>query len=80
MLSDLLDPLSTFLNRSDTDLVSRARDVVANSIMAEIANEDLQGHAEYQDAVRHQIVAVFQRLRLFLLVLDTLMETYNTSK
>jgi hypothetical protein len=29
--------------------------------------------------VRHQIVGIFQRLRLLLLVLDTLMEAYNAS-
>ena len=47
--------------------------------MAEIAKEDPQGHAKYQDAVHHQIVALFQRIRLSLLVLDTLIEAYNTS-
>lgn len=47
--------------------------------MAEIAKEDPQGQAEYQDAIRHQIVGIFQRLRLLLLVIDTLMETYNAS-
>jgi hypothetical protein len=72
--------LAIFLNNTDANFVARARDVVANSVMAEIAKEDPQGHHEYQDAVRHQIVASFQRLRLSLLVLDTLMEAYNTSK
>jgi len=75
----LQDPLAKFINGSDIEIVTRARDVVANSIMAEIAKEDPQGNAEYQDAVRHQIVATFQRLRLSLFVLDTLMETYNDS-
>ena len=74
------DALATFLNRTDIDYVSRARDVVANSIMAELAKEDPQGDSEFQDAVRHQIVGIFQRLRLLLLVLDTLMEAYNASK
>jgi hypothetical protein len=78
-LKRLLDPLSKFLNGSDVDLVARARDVVTNSIMAEITKEDPQGHAEYQDAVRHQVVATFQRLRLHVLVLDTLMEAYKAS-
>lgn len=74
-----LDPLSNFLSNTDVDIITRARDVVANSIMAEIAKEDPQGHTEFCDAVRHQIVAVFQRIRLSVLVLDTLMETYNVS-
>ena len=73
------DPLETFLKKSDSDLITRARDVVANSVMAEIAKEDPQGNAEYQDAVRHQIVGIYQCLRLLLLVLDTLMEAYNAS-
>lgn len=74
-----LDPLANFLKGSELELVTRARDVVANSIMAEIAKEDPQGDIEYQDAVRHQIVTVFQRLRLLLLVIDTLMEAYNAT-
>ena len=74
------DPLAAFLNSADKDLVNRARDVVANPIMSEIAKEDPQGQSEYQDAVRHQIVAVFQRVRLCLLIFDTLMEAYNASK
>ena len=47
--------------------------------MAEIAQEDPQGGAEFKDAVRHHIVASFQRLRVHLLVMDTLMERYNSS-
>jgi hypothetical protein len=73
------DPLSKMLNGSDKDIVAHARDVVANSIMAEIAKEDPQGQAEHKDAVRHQVVATFQRIRVLLLVLDTLMETYNAT-
>jgi hypothetical protein len=68
-----------FINGSDKDLVARARDVVSNSIMAEIAKEDPQGQDEYKDAVRHHIVATFQRLRLLLLVLDNLMEVFNST-
>lgn len=69
----------TFLNTTDFALVARARDVVANSVMAEIAKEDPQGHEEFKDAVRHHIISIFQRLRLLLLVLDTLMKSYNSS-
>jgi hypothetical protein len=47
--------------------------------MNEIAKEDPQGNDEFKSAVRHQVVATFQRLRVLLLVLDTLMEAYNTS-
>ena len=72
--------LTQFLNTSDVDLIAHARDVVTNSVMAEVAKEDPQGQSEYQDAIRHQVVAFFQRIRLSLLVLDTLMEEYNSSK
>lgn len=47
--------------------------------MTEISKEDPQGHEEFKDAVRHSIVGIFQRLRLLLLVLDTLMENYNSA-
>jgi hypothetical protein len=72
--------LTTFLDGTNADLVARAREVVANSVMVEISKEDPQGNAEYLDAVRHQVVATFQRLRLQLFILDKLMETYNVSK
>lgn len=78
-LNHFTDLLEKFLNKTDCDLVTRARDVVANSVMAEIAKEDPQGAGEYQDALRHQIVSIFQRLRLHILVLDTLMGAYNAS-
>jgi DNA-binding phage protein len=71
--------LSKILNGSDKDVVAHARDVVANSIMSEIAKEDPQGQAEYKDTVRHQVVATFQRIHVLLLILDMLMETYNAS-
>ena len=75
-----VDSLTHFLGNSDIDIVSRARDMATNSVMREIAQEDPQGQSAYQDAVRHHIVATFQRLRLSLLVLDGLMEAYNSSK
>jgi hypothetical protein len=48
------------------DLVTRARNVVGNS---EIAWND----------VHQEVVATLQRIRILLLILDTLTETYNTS-
>ena len=61
-------------------MVTRARDAVANSVMAEISKEDPQGQEEFRDAARHQVVTIFQRIRLLLLVLDSTMEIYNSSK
>ena len=75
-----LDPLSTFLKGSEISLVTRARDVVSNSVMAELAKDDPQGLSEYRDAVRHEVVSVFQRLRILSAVLDSLMEAYTASK
>lgn len=77
--TNVLDPLDKFLGKADIDFVTRARDVVANSVMNEISKEDPQGDEEYKDAVRHHIVANFQRIKVLLLVLDTLMEAYNSS-
>jgi hypothetical protein len=60
-------------------MIVRARNVITDSVMNEIAKEDPHGHAEYQNAVRHHIVAFAQRLRVCLLVLDKLMESYNSA-
>lgn len=62
------------------ETVARARDIVAHSLMSDLSKEDPQGHDEYQDALRHQVVSVFQRLRLSLFILDTLVVEYNSSK
>jgi hypothetical protein len=75
----VLDPMEKFLGKADIDFVTRARDVVTNSVMTEISKEDPQGDEEFKNAVRHHIVANFQRLRILLLILDTLMEAYNSS-
>jgi hypothetical protein len=48
--------------------------------MAEITKADPQGQSEYHEAIRHQVVAFFQRVRLSLFVLETLMKEYNSSK
>jgi hypothetical protein len=72
--------LAKTLNSVDRDMVNRARDIAANTLMSDLAKEDPQAETEYQDAVRHQIVASFQRLRLYLLMLDTLLEAYNAAK
>jgi hypothetical protein len=72
--------LAKTLNSVDRDMVNRARDIAANTLMSDLAKEDPQAETEYQDAVRHQIVASFQRLRLYLLMLDTLLEAYHAAK
>jgi hypothetical protein len=80
LYSLILDPLSHFLSTTDLNIVDRARDVIANSVMAEIAQEDPQGADEYKNSVRHHIVGFFQRIRVSLLVLDTLLAAYNAAK
>ena len=72
--------MSAILNVSDSLLVDRARDVVNNHTMADVSKDDPNGDAEYTDHVRQYIVSVFQRLRVTLLVLDTLLEAYHASK
>ena len=71
--------MTQFTQGPDKDLIARVRNVVANSVMGDLAREDPQGTDELKAAVRHQIVAVFQRLRVLLLMLDYLMETYNST-
>ena len=68
-----------FINVPERELIAHARDVVTNSLISELSKEDPQGQGEYKDAVRHQIVATFQRLRLLLLVIDHLMEIYTST-
>ena len=53
-----------FLEESDTVLVARARKVVGNSEMA-------------QNVVDQEAVTIIQRIRLLLLILDTLTHTYD---
>jgi hypothetical protein len=59
-------------------MISRARNAVADSVIAELTKEDPHGDAEFQNAVRQHVVAFSHRIRVCLLVLDKLMEAYNS--
>jgi len=67
------------LSPSDTTLIERARDLIANSVMSELTKEDSQSQTEFQNSVRHHIVAFSQHIHVCLLVLDKLMDIYNSS-
>ena len=48
--------------------------------MAEIAQEDGSGPAKYQAAIHNEIINTSYHLHVSLLLLDTLMENFNSSK
>lgn len=78
-LSDLifLERLIGVLSDLDRDSLARARELITNSVMSEIQHEDPHGQSSFENAVRHQIVASCQRIRILLLVTDQLMAMYN---
>lgn len=47
--------------------------------MAEIAQEFPDGRNEFENAIRYHIVSFSQRINVCLLVLDKLMEIFNSS-
>lgn len=61
-------------------MVMRARNVITDSVMAEIAQEYPAGTSEFENSVRYHIVSFAQRIKVSILVLDYLMEVYNSSK
>ena len=71
-----LASLADFFTAPDAKLLTRARDVVSNATMADFSTTDAQDPANYQTAVRGEITILFHRLRVSLLLLDTLMESY----
>ena len=75
-----LDISSRFLlHTTDLNMISHARNAVANSVIAKLTKEDPYGDAEFQNAVRHHVVAFSHRSHVCLLMLDKLMEAYNSS-
>lgn len=73
------DRLASLISPTDFTMVLRARNVTADAIIAEIAREDPLGQTEFENIVRHQVVAFSQRIHISLLVLDKLMDIYNTA-
>ena len=61
-------------------MIMRARDVVTDSIMSEISRENPVGHAEFENLVRFHIISFSQRINICLVVLDKLMEVFNSSR
>ena len=71
--------LARFLNPADLDMVIRARNVITNSVMAEISQEFPDGHNEFENTTHYHIVSFSQCINICLLVLDKLMEIFNSS-
>jgi hypothetical protein len=79
-LGTSLDHLAKFLNPADFNMVLRARDVITDSVMAEITQENPDGRTEFENAVRFHVISFAQRISVCLLVLDKLMEVFNSSR
>jgi hypothetical protein len=60
-------------------MIIRARNVITDSVMAEIAQEYPDGRNEFENSIRYHIVSFSQRINVSLLVLDKLMEIFNSS-
>jgi hypothetical protein len=62
----------------DLTIIKRARDVVTNATMVELLNEEPDGPDAHRNAVRQQIVALCTRLRISLVIIDSLMGLANS--
>jgi hypothetical protein len=74
-----LDDPKEAVSAVDRDSIKRARDVLSDVIMSEIIDEDPKAQESFNDSVRHQIVITCQRLRVYLHLVDRLMDLYNQS-
>lgn len=61
----------------DIDIVHRVREILTDTTMAEILNDEPQGSNAFRDAVRQQIFALCTRLRVSLIIVDKLMAISN---
>lgn len=75
-LSFLDDPNGGF-SAIDRDAIKRARDILADTTMSEIIDEDSKAQESFNDSLRHQIVITCQRLHVHLHLIDRLMVLYN---
>jgi hypothetical protein len=72
--------LAKFLTNLELDNIERGRGVISDPVMSEIAQEDIRGQIEFENAVRHHIVSFYQRINVSLISLNNLMEIYNSSR
>ena len=73
-----LDIPASLLGDIDRDIIQRVRDVVTNTTIAEIMEEEPNGPIAYRDALRQQILALCTRLRVSLVIVDQLMALSNS--
>ena len=62
----------------DRDIVQRVRDIITDSTMTEIMNEEPNGPLAFRDAIRQQVLALCTRLRVGLIIVDKLMALSNS--
>jgi hypothetical protein len=61
-------------------MIVRARNTITDSVMAEIVREHPNGRTEFENSVRYHIISFSQRINVSLMVLDNLMEIFNSSR
>jgi hypothetical protein len=62
----------------DRTIIQRARDVITNATIAELLDEAPDSPYAHRNAVRQQIVALCTRLRISLVIIDSLMALANS--
>lgn len=79
MIALILDLCPVPLGDNESHIVKQAHDLVSNIVIKELEKENTGTPTAFQDAVRYQIVANCQTLRITLLVMNQLMSVYNDS-
>jgi hypothetical protein len=73
-----IDIPTSIVGDLDHEVIRRARDVVTDSTIAEILNEEPNGPIAFRDAVRQQVFILCTRLRISLAIIDKLMALANS--
>jgi hypothetical protein len=69
----VLDVPTNLVGDLDRDIIKRTRDTLTNATIIEIMNEDPQSPDVFRDALRQHIVTLCLRLRISLIIVNTLM-------
>ncbi|KAF8805164.1 hypothetical protein BYT27DRAFT_7258268 [Phlegmacium glaucopus] len=74
-----LDHPAGAITDMDHNTIKHACDIVFDSIVSKIIDEDPKAQEAFDDALCHQIVVTCQCLHIYLQLADRLMDTYNQS-
>lgn len=67
------------ISDADHDAIQRTRDILSNAVIADLIVEDPKSLESFHSATRHQIIVICQSLRLYLVLIDHLMDIVNQS-